>query len=477
MQAPTSGDSRSPWWSLLAVAIGQFMVVVDVTIVNIALPTMAVDLHATVPDLEWTVIAYSLTMIGLVPTLGRLSDVFGRKRLYIVGLGAFGSASLLAAASGSIPMLIGARVAQAVGGALITSNTLAILSDVFPAGKRGVAMGVQSILISGGAAIGPVLGGFLVTRLSWHAIFWVNVPVAIVGSLLAWRVLPALAPSAEQRHIDWFGAALLLVGLVGVLMAVSRGPEWGWTNGATITAAGIGVVALASFTWWQSRAPAPIVDPALLSIRPFVAGQIAGLLGTMSLVSMVFSLPFYWVALRGQTTEQAGLYMLPLPLSIMLTSPIAGRLSDRIGSRGLTTMGLILAGCAAGLLSRVDASTSVPNVLWRVALIGLGLGSFLAPNNNAIMNAAPARDRGVASGLIALFRFLGQSSGIVLAGTILAHFVTDGSIGTLAHVPRSADAEALARGFHTVCLAVIPVATLGALASLSRGTSAARLQG
>jgi len=462
----------------LAVALGQFMVVVDVTIVNIALPAIARDLRASLPELEWAVIAYSLTMIGLVPTLGRLSDVMGRKRLYVLGLAIFGAASLLAGQSQHIFVLVMARVVQAIGGALITSNTLAILTDVFPPGKRGVAMGLQSILIGTGAAVGPVLGGFLVTTFGWEAIFWVNVPVSLVASAVAWSVLPA-SPARDRREpIDWTGAALLLVALVATLAGVSHAPEWGWGSRPFLALTGVGSVAFALFAWRQRVAPSPIIQRSLFRNWPFVAGQLAGFFGTMAMISMVFTLPFYWQALRGESARTAGLFMLPLPLAIMCVSPLAGRLSDKLGARGLTTAGLGLVASGAWLLSWVGMHTPVPDVLWRVALIGIGLGAFLAPNTSVTMSAAPESDRGAASGLLALFRFLGQSSGIVAAGTLLGHFASQSELGQLleAHsttaLAAAAARERLLAGFHAVCVAVVPIALAGTLVSFARGPKA-----
>jgi EmrB/QacA subfamily drug resistance transporter len=452
------------------------MVVVDVTILNIALPSLAADLGADLPELEWALIAYSLTMIGLVPIFGRISDVLGRKRLYVAGLALFGLASALAAASPMIEALIGARVLQAVGGALITSNTLAILTDVFPVGRRGVAMGLQSILISGGAAIGPVLGGFLVTHFGWEAVFLVNLPVGAASAALAMRVLPPLVSDRPREPLDWPGAVLLLGGLLGTLMGLTRAPEWGWTNPKTAVAFGVGLPLLALFAWRQLRARHPLVKPSLMRIRPFVAGQISGLFATMTLVSMVFLLPFYWQALRGTSAQQAGLLMLPVPLSLMVMAPLSGRLSDLIGSRGLTTAGLLVAGLAAFLVGQVDDRTAIPDVLWRLALFGLSLGLFLAPNNNATMSAAPASDRGVASGLLALFRFSGQVLGIAFAGTLFLHAAghADGSeLLTAEGIRASADVSAMSAdfvvGYRTVCFAVVPIAIVGALLSLSRG--------
>lgn len=474
----TQGDVRgieNPWPALLSVALGQFMVVVDVTILNIAVPSIALDLDAALPDLEWTLIAYSLTMIGLVPLFGRISDVVGRKRLYLTGLAIFAAASGLAAMSQGIGHLIAARVLQAVGGALITSNTLAILTDVFPPGRRGIAMGLQSVVISGGAALGPALGGLLVTSFGWEAVFLVNVPVGVLSAAMALVVLPELRSGRRGEPLDVVGAGLLLGGLLATLLGLTRAPAWGWSDGRTLGALAVGVPLLASFAVWQTRAHYPLVEPSLLRIRPFVAGQVAGLFATMTLVSMVFLLPFYWQLLRGYSAQEAGLLMLPTPVGLMVTAPIAGRLSDRLGSRELTTLGLILAAGGALLLSGLNAATPILDALWRLLLFGVGLGMFLAPNNSAVMSAAPAGDRGVASGLLALFRFTGQALGIAFAGTLLLHAAGAedlpliGEAGLAAGADLQASKASFVVGFRTVCLAAVPIALAGAMLSFARG--------
>jgi MFS family permease len=290
------------------------------------------------------------------------------------------------------------------------------------------------------------------------------------------KVLPPLVSGREREPLDWPGAVLLLGGLFGTLMGLTRAPEWGWVDAKTLAAFGVGVPLLALFALRQLRARYPLVKPSLLRIRPFVAGQVAGLFGTMTLVSMVFLLPFYWQALRGLSAQEAGLLMLPVPLSLMTMAPISGRLSDLIGSRGLTTTGLLSASVAAFLLGQVNAETAIPDVLWRMAVFGLSLGLFLAPNNNATMSAAPASDRGVASGLLALFRFTGQALGFAFAGTLFLHaagHANSAELLTPDGIRASADASAMSAdfviGFHSVCLAVIPIALVGAALSFSRG--------
>lgn len=466
------GRTHRPWLVLVAVALGQVMVVLDVTILNIALPALSRALGASLAGIEWAIIAYALAMTGLVPTFGRISDVLGRKRLYVLGLALFGGASALAAASFSIAWLIGARVLQAVGGALITSNALAILTDVFPVGRRGIAMGVQSILISGGAAVGPTLGGVLVTHFGWQWVFLVNVPIAIAASALSIAVLPAMRTERALEPIDWTGAGLLLVGLAALLLALTKAPAWGWTAAPTLTSLALSAVALPAFLWHERRAAAPLVRLALFRIRAFSAGQAAGLLASAALASLTFLLPFYWQALRGLSAQTAGLLMLPIPLGIMTMAPLSGWLSDIRGARGVTTLGLGVVTVGLFLLSRVGAATSIPDVLWRCAVFGLGMGMFLAPNNNAVMSSVPAETRGVSSGLLALFRFTGQSAGVAVGGTVFARAA--GAAATLTgggHL-RAGFSAHFVRGFSTACLVLAPVTLVAAALSLQRGSAA-----
>ncbi len=468
---------QNPWAVLLSVALGQFMVVVDVTILNIALPTIARELGASMAGIEWAVMAYALGMVGLVPAFGRISDVVGRKRLYVAGLVVFSLGSALAAASSSIELLIGARIVQAIGGAFITSNTFAILTDTFQEGRRGVAMGIQSILISGGAAIGPTLGGFLVTHFGWEAVFLVNLPVGAVAATVALLILPPIRSDRLREPVDWAGAALLLVALVGLLLGVTKAPEWGWTSRSTGLAFATGVVFFAAFLLREHRVDHPLVRPSLFRIRAFVAGQLAGMFATLSLVSLVFLLPFYWQGLRGYSAQDAGLLMLPVPLSIMLMAPLSGRISDVRGARGVATTGLCVVALGLFLMSRIGATTAVPDVLWRLAVFGTGLGLFLAPNNNAVMSSVPAEHRGVASGLLALFRFSGQSSGIAFGGTVFVHaagreaLLDPATMSRLASDPALYDAfrGAFEDGFRTVCLGAMPLCLFAVALSFGRG--------
>ncbi|HZK49848.1 MAG TPA: MFS transporter [Thermoleophilia bacterium] len=477
-----TGAHPNPWLVLLSVALGMFMVVVDVSILNIALPQIAGSLHAGMSSIQWTLIAYTLLMTTLVPLFGRISDVIGRKRLFILGMAIFTLGSLLAALSPSIHWLIGARLVQAVGGALITTNTLAIIADVFPPGKRGVAMGVQSILVSGGAAIGPTLGGFLVTHFGWEAIFYVNLPVGLIAVTLALKILPSLRSHRAREPLDWPGAGLLMTSLASILLAMTQGPSWGWTSSAILGLAVVGVAAASVFVWWELRARYPLVDLTLFRNRAFSAGQLAGLSGTVAFASMMFLLPFYWQGLRGLSAQQAGIMMLPLPMVLMVVAPISGRLSDGYGARAIASTGLTVVAVALLLISRIGAETPVWSVLVRVAVMGLGLGMFMAPNNNAVMSSVGAHRRGIASGLLATFRFTGQSVGIAFVGAVVGSLMRSGT-GVVGNALPSPDrfravagdpialaalSDTFVHAMHVASLAAIPFALLGVFFSLWR---------
>jgi EmrB/QacA subfamily drug resistance transporter len=481
----SSQNESNPWLVLFSVGLGLFMVVIDVSILNIALPTIAGDLHASLPEIEWTLIAYTLALTGLVPFFGRISDVLGRKKLFIIGVLIFGAASLLAAFAQFIGWLIAARLVQAFGGALITSNVLAIIVDTFPVGKRGTAMGVQAILISGGAAIGPTLGGFLVTNFGWPAVFFVNVPISIAAAIIAAIVLPPLQTHRTMERVDWLGAGLLVAALGSLLLGITKAPDWSWVSLRVDVLIAVGAVLVGLFIRRELAIAHPLVDLSLFRIRQFAAGQAAGVFATIAFATMMLLFPFYWQGLRGYSAQSAGVFMLPLPTALMLSAPISGRLSDRLGSRGIASAGLGVVMLALFLISRISANMPVWDVVWRLCVLGIGLGMFMAPNNNSVMSSAPPNRRGIASGLMGMFRYTGQSLGIAFSGTVFAHFAiaegfalhglpSAGSMSEVASNPAALHAfqAAFVNGMSTTALAAMPLAGVAIILSLIRGGKA-----
>lgn len=478
----TSENKPNPWLVLFSVALGLFMVIIDVSILNIALPTIAGDMHASLAEIEWTLIAYTLALTGLVPFFGRISDVLGRKRLFIVGVLIFGAASVLAAFAQFIGWLIAARLVQAFGGALITSNVLAIIVDTFPEGKRGTAMGIQAILISGGAAVGPTLGGFLVTNFGWPAIFFVNVPISIAAAIIAAIILPPLQTHRTMERVDWLGAGLLIMAMGCLLLGITKAPDWSWGSlrVGVLIAAGTGLGGL--FVWRELRLAHPLVDLSLFRIRQFTAGQAAGVFATIALATMMMLFPFYWQGLRGYSAQSAGVFMLPLPAALMLSAPVSGRLSDTMGSRGIASADLGVVMLGLFFISRITATMPVWDVIWRLFVLGTGLGMFMAPNNNSVMSSVPPNRRGIASGLMGMFRYTGQSLGIAFSGTVFAHFaVTEGfalhglpSAGDVSEVAANPAAlhafqEAFINGMRSAAFAAMPLAGIAIVLSLIRG--------
>lgn len=480
---PSRSEKINPWLILFIVSLGLFMAVIDMTILNIALPTIADDLNATMASIQWTFIAYTLAMTGLVPFFGRISDVIGRKRLFVTGLLVFTLGSLLAGLSTNVGWLIAARVIQAFGGALITTNALAIIADIFPPGRRGIAMGVQTIIVSGGGAIGPSLGGVLVTQFGWEAVFLVNLPIGLSAAAVAAFVLPPLQTHRTLEPIDWLGAFLMLFGLLPVMLAFTKGASWGWGSPLVLSLFAGGLIFLILFVLWENRVRYPLIDLSLFRIRAFTAGQIAGASATICMSSMNFILPFYWQSLRGLPAQEAGLLMLPIPFGIMFLAPVAGRLSDRHGARIIATAGLAGIMSALFFLSRVTVDMPVGDVIWRVALLGAGLGTFLAPNNNAVMSVAPPSKRGIASGLLGTFRFTGQSLGVAISGAVFGAVLSSSGALTGGEMPTPEFLEQLLQNpaaldvFQTSFIAALrmvsytamPFALVGIVLSFSRG--------
>ena len=279
--------------------------------------------------MEWIIIAYVLALVGLVPIFGRISDVMGRKRLFLIGLLVFTISSALVAASHTIEFLVGFRVLQGVGAAIITANVLEIVVDVFPEGKRGLAMGFQTILVSGGAASGPTVGGLLVDAFGWEAVFLINVPIGLGAAALAAVVLPPLKSNRTREPIDWLGAFMLVLGLVLLLIGLSKAPDWGWGSGRTLGLVAVSLVIFSGLVRWERQHPTPLVDGSLFRIRAFTMGQIVAMSGTVALATSGLLLPFYWQTLQGHSPSETGLLMVPIPVGIGIMAPIAGRISDR----------------------------------------------------------------------------------------------------------------------------------------------------
>ncbi len=408
------------WRALMAVAIGTFMATLDSSIVNVSLPTLAHEFGADITTVEWVTMAYLLTVTGILLSVGRLSDMVGRKRVYSLGFVVFTLGSLLCALAGGINALVSARVLQAVGAAMLMANGAALLTAAFPRSERGKAMGLNGTIVAGGLTVGPALGGILIHALGWRSIFTINLPIGVVGTALGAFLLRPDEAAPYKERFDIAGALTLLVSLSSLLLALSKGEEWGWGAPQTVALLGLFAAGAVLFVAIERRVAHPTMDLSLFRNRLFAAGSLSAVISYVAISAVIFLLPFYLFQLRGYTTRQMGLMLTVVPLTMAVVSPVSGWLSDRIGSRILSSAGMACIGAALALLSGLTASTGPLGIAGRLVLIGLGNGLFTSPNSSAIMGAVPPHRLGVASGMISTVRSLGMVIGVAVAGAVVA---------------------------------------------------------
>jgi EmrB/QacA subfamily drug resistance transporter len=428
----------APWLAVGTVCIGAFMGQLDASIVTLAFPTLRHDFSASLADVQWVGQAYLLTLVGLLMAVGRYADMIGRKLLYTYGFVIFIAGSALCGLAPSLEALIAFRVVQGVGAAMFQANSVAIIVGVMPKDRLGRAIGIQGAAQALGLALGPAVGGLLIGLGGWRLIFFVNVPVGMIGIVLARLLIPRSRHLTGRSRFDWLGLGIFLPAVCAFLVAISYGPHDGWSSPMVVGLFVAAAVLFAAFIAQERRAATPMLDLRLFRRLPFSAGIGSGLLSYLVLFGTMTVVPFYLEVARHQSSGTAGAELLLLPLGLGITAPIAGRLAERIGARPLTVGGMIVTAAALALTPFVDSRLAV--FLGLLAVAGVGLGAFTPPNNAAIMGAAPARLAGLASGVLNMTRGLGTSLGLALAGvayTIGAGAGASGSAGA-AHGYRDA---------------------------------------
>ena len=440
--ADERAESRYRWVALANTTAAMFMSALDGSIVLIALPPIFRGIHldplggGSISYLLWMIMGYRLVQAVLVVTLGRLGDMFGRVRIYNLGFAVFTVASILLSfdpftGTHAAMWLIGWRVLQAVGGSMLTANSAAILTDAFPASRRGFALGINQVAGLAGMFIGLVAGGVL-SAWDWRAVFWVNVPVGVFGTLWAYLKLRDNGVRGGGR-IDWWGNLTFAVGLSSLLIGITNGIQpyhghtMGWTNPSVIALLAVGIGLLAAFVVIELRIDEPMFQLGLFRIREFTAGNAAGLAVSVARGGLQFVLIIWlqgiWLPLHGydfsDTPLWAGIFLLPMTVGMLVAGPVSGLISDRIGARGLATAGmLVFAGSFIGLML-----LPVQFPYWAFALFitlnGIGGGMFAAPNSSSIMGSVPASQRGVASGMRATFQNSGTAVSIGIFFTLM----------------------------------------------------------
>lgn len=412
------------WLVVGTVCVGAFLGQLDASIATLVLPTLEEVFHAQIAAVEWVAIAYLLALAALVVTFGRLADMTGRKLLYNAGFLVFILGSALCGFASSLGWLIGFRVLQAVGAAMLQSNSVAIITAAVPRTELGRAIGVQGAAQAVGLSIGPSVGGFLIGALGWQWVFFIAVPFGIFGAVLAWFTLPQThhtrAPSDAGERFDIAGAAIFALAVAFGLLALTFGNSWGWASPRLIACVLIAVGALAGFAVVERRTPFPLVDFDLFHSRIFTAGITSGLLSYAVLFGALFLIPFYLQRILNYDPARTGLLLTAVPLAIAILAPISGVITDKVGSRLPTVLGMAIAAAALVLLALDEQHAPIALVLLALAFFGVGLGFFTPPNNSAIMGSAPANRLGVAGGVLNMTRSLGTSLGVAATGAVLA---------------------------------------------------------
>ena len=442
-----------PGWTFAIVSIALFMVVLDNLVVTTALPSIREDLGATIQSLEWTVNAYTLSYAVLLLTGAALGDRFGRRRMFVLGLGLFTLASAAAALAPTTEALIAARAVQGVGAAVVTPLTLTLLAGAFPAERRGLAIGAWSGISGLGVALGPLVGGAVVDGISWQWIFWLNVPIGIALLPIASRRLTE--SHGPARSLDLPGVGLASAGLLGVVYGIVRGAELGWTSATVLGSMTAGAVLLAAFLAWELRTPEPMLPMRFFRSRAFASVSVVSLAMYFGVFGSIFLLAQFFQVTQGYSPLEAGLRTLPWTGMPMLVAPIAGLLSDRIGSRPLMASGLALQAVAIGWLASVS-TPAVPygDLVIPFVMAGVGMALVFAPAANAVLAAVRPEEAGQASGATNAIREVGGVLGIAVLATV---FASNGSYES---------PQAYTDGMTSAVWVGAAVLALGALAAL-----------
>jgi EmrB/QacA subfamily drug resistance transporter len=422
------------WWTLIAVCLGIFMLLLDITIVNVALPDIQGQLSSSFSDLQWVVDAYALTLAALLLTAGSLADMFGRRLLYLIGLGVFTLASLLCGLAQTTLMLQLSRGLQGVGGAIMFAVSLALLADAFRGKDRGVAFGVWGAIAGLAVAIGPLLGGILTTGLSWRWIFLVNLPIGVVAIGIALtRVAESKAPQAMRP--DWPGFVLFTVALACLVYGLIESNERSFGDGRVIGCLVAAAVLLAVFLLVERRGRHPMFDLSLFAKPTFTGGSVAAFGLSASIFSMLLYLVLYLQDVLGYSALGTGLRLLIISGGVLVTATVSGRLSSHVPVRLMIGPGLLIVGIGLLLMLGLDASSAWTHLVPGMIVSGIGIGLVNPPLASTAIGVVPPRQAGMASGINSTFRQVGIATGIALLGTLFANRVSDEILSRIGQVP------------------------------------------
>jgi EmrB/QacA subfamily drug resistance transporter len=415
------GHIAYKWIALSVTTIGALMAAIDSTIVILALPDMMVKLHADLVEMVWVIMAYILISTVFLLTFGRVADMLGRVRMYNLGFVVFTVGSALCGLSQNATQLILFRLVQGAGAALLMVNSPAILTEAFPPDERGRALGINGITWALGGIVGPLLGGLILSTASWRWIFYINVPIGIIGTLWGYRALHEISKPRQGERFDTIGAVTFSLGLVSLLLALNLGIDFGWTSLPILALFVLFLIMLVLFFAWERRALNPVLDLSLFQNRVYNFSVLAAMLQSLAMFAVDFLIVFYLQGVRGYSPLTAALLLIPLPLVSAVVGPLSGLLADHIGARIPATIAvLVQAGALVWFITFLSPTTSYWQIAVGLALMGLGGGMFWSPNTSAAMNSAPLPRLGIASATLATLRQTGMVTSFAVALAVAA---------------------------------------------------------
>jgi EmrB/QacA subfamily drug resistance transporter len=448
-------EERRKWWTLAAVSFGLFMIMLDNTVVNVALPSIQDDLRADLSELQWIVTGYALSFAALMLIGGKLADAYGRRLIFVLGITVFTLSSLWCGLADSGDMLIAARVVQGIGAALMNPATLSIIAATFPAKERGMAIGIWAGVSALALAIGPLVGGLLTEHLSWHWIFFVNVPVGVLAIAASYLLIHE---SKDETHesLDLPGLATSALGLFALTYGLIEANTYGWTSGRIVGSFAVAAASLASFLVIERRRRAPMLDLTLFRSGTYAGANLAMLLVALAMFGVFFFVSLYMQNVLGYSAVQTGAAFLPMTLVVILAAPIAGKLSDKHGSRWLMSTGMLLLGVQLLYFSQVEADATFWTLLPAFLVGGIGMGLTMTPTAAAATRAVPVEKSGVGSAVLNAMRQVGGSLGIALMGAIVAH-----------QAGGRTSLEGFMAGFESALLVAAVIAFVGAIVAFA----------
>ncbi len=467
------------WWALSCTSLGMLLATINSGTLIIALPDLERSLHTSLLELVWVILTYMIASTVLVLSAGRLSDQFGRKKAYVAGFLVFALASLGAGFAANGTQLILWRILQGIGGSFLFANSAAIVTDAFPREQLGLAMGTNTMVAAVGLVIGPVLGGALVD-ISWHWVFWFNLPFGIAGSLWAAMVLHELVGSEEDHSFDWAGTITFLIGLTGLVYGISKGGIQGWGNPLVVGGLVAAAVLLPLFVLIERRVRAPMLDLSIFRNRLFSAASAAAFINGLARFALMFVFVFYFQGVQGNSPILAGVKLAPLAVGMLISSPLAGIWADRRGSRELAVLGMLVTAVGLALMTTLERNTTYWASGGYMFIVGIGSGMFNSPNTAAMMGVVKPHRRGIAAGA----RVLVQNTGAVISIAFVLAIVTSAVPTTvlfkvfsgLAKHISTAQLQPFIGNMHTALWVLAAVSVVGAFVAAARPSQGAAAQ-